>query len=154
QPRAVAQAKGRSALAVRPGCLPGHRLEVRARLSRPAPMEPEQFRDQPAPRDRARQRGDPQSPVGEPLRHQRSDLGVWAADRRSGPGTARDPDIRRVLPGPRPRAGYRPARCAPITGPMYQLFIFFMITDHRTKVGSIRGRIDVAALGALVEAAI
>jgi len=46
------------------------------------------------------------------------------------------------------------AELAPITGPMYQLFIFFMITDPRTTVGSRRGRIAVAALVALVEAAI
>jgi len=46
------------------------------------------------------------------------------------------------------------AELAPITGPMYQLFIFFMITDPRTTVGSRRGRIVVAALVAVVEAAI
>lgn len=43
---------------------------------------------------------------------------------------------------------------APITGPMYQLFIFFMVTDPRTTVGTVRGRIVVVALVALVEAAI
>src|SRR5256886_13087112 len=43
------------------------------------------------------------------------------------------------------------AELAPITGPMYQLFIFFMITDPRTTVGSRRGRIAVAALVALVD---
>jgi Na+-translocating ferredoxin:NAD+ oxidoreductase RnfD subunit len=37
---------------------------------------------------------------------------------------------------------------------MYQLFIFFMITDPKTTVGSLRGRIAVAALVAVVEAAI
>ena len=46
------------------------------------------------------------------------------------------------------------AEVAPITGPMYQLFIFFMITDPRTTVGSRRGRIVVAALVAVAEAAI
>jgi Na+-translocating ferredoxin:NAD+ oxidoreductase RnfD subunit len=46
------------------------------------------------------------------------------------------------------------AELAPITGPMYQLFIFFMITDPRTTVGSRRGRIVVAVLVAVVEAAI
>jgi enediyne biosynthesis protein E5 len=46
------------------------------------------------------------------------------------------------------------AELAPITGPMYQLFIFFMITDPKTTVGSMRGRIAVAALVAVVEAAI
>jgi len=46
------------------------------------------------------------------------------------------------------------AELAPITGPMYQLFIFFMITDPRTTVGSMRGRIVVAALVAVAEAAI
>ena len=42
----------------------------------------------------------------------------------------------------------------PLTGPMYQLFIFFMITDPRTTVRSRRGRIAVAALIALVEMAL
>jgi Na+-translocating ferredoxin:NAD+ oxidoreductase RnfD subunit len=44
------------------------------------------------------------------------------------------------------------AEIAPITGPMYQLFIFFMITDPRTTVRSRRGRIVVAVLVAVVEA--
>jgi Na+-translocating ferredoxin:NAD+ oxidoreductase RnfD subunit len=43
---------------------------------------------------------------------------------------------------------------APLTGPMYQLFIFFMITDPRTTVGTMRGRMVVAALVAVVEHAI
>lgn len=43
------------------------------------------------------------------------------------------------------------AEIAPITGPMYQLFIFFMITDPRTTVSSRRGRIGVAVTIALVE---
>jgi len=46
------------------------------------------------------------------------------------------------------------AELAPITGPMYQLFIFFMITDPKTTVGSMRGRIGVAALVAVAEAGI
>src|SRR6476661_7364326 len=40
---------------------------------------------------------------------------------------------------------------APITGPMYQLFIFFMITDPRTTVRSRTGQSVVAFLVALVE---
>lgn len=43
------------------------------------------------------------------------------------------------------------AELAPITGPMYQLFIFFMITDPRTTVSTVRGRMVVAALVALAE---
>jgi enediyne biosynthesis protein E5 len=46
------------------------------------------------------------------------------------------------------------AEIAPVTGPMYQLFIFFMITDPRTTVGTRRGRIVVVALIAVVEALI
>jgi Na+-translocating ferredoxin:NAD+ oxidoreductase RnfD subunit len=46
------------------------------------------------------------------------------------------------------------AEIAPITGPMYQLFVFFMITDPRTTVGTRRGRMAVAAAVALVEFAI
>jgi Na+-transporting NADH:ubiquinone oxidoreductase subunit NqrB len=43
---------------------------------------------------------------------------------------------------------------APITGPMYQLFVFFMITDPRTIVRERRWQITVAVLIALVETAI
>ncbi len=46
------------------------------------------------------------------------------------------------------------AEIAPITGPMYQLFIFFMITDPKTTVSTVRGRIIVAAAVAAAEAAI
>jgi len=40
---------------------------------------------------------------------------------------------------------------APITGPMYQLFIFFMITDPRTVVRGRRRQIVVAVIIALTE---
>jgi Na+-translocating ferredoxin:NAD+ oxidoreductase RnfD subunit len=40
---------------------------------------------------------------------------------------------------------------APITGPMYQLFVFFMITDPRTVVRQRNWQIIVAVLIALVE---
>ncbi|HET7890693.1 MAG TPA: hypothetical protein VFL34_04170 [Candidatus Sulfotelmatobacter sp.] len=40
---------------------------------------------------------------------------------------------------------------APITGPMYQLFIFFMITDPKTTVRSRRGQCLVVFLVALLE---
>ena len=43
------------------------------------------------------------------------------------------------------------ASLAPITGPMYQLFIFFMITDPRTTVSRARGQYIVVLLVALVE---
>jgi Na+-translocating ferredoxin:NAD+ oxidoreductase RnfD subunit len=43
---------------------------------------------------------------------------------------------------------------APLTGPMYQLFIFFMITDPRTVVGGRRGQIVVAVIIALTETVI
>ncbi|HET7250802.1 MAG TPA: RnfABCDGE type electron transport complex subunit D, partial [Gemmatimonadales bacterium] len=46
------------------------------------------------------------------------------------------------------------AELAPITGPMYQLFIFFMVTDPRTTVHTKRGRVIVVAIVALVEAII
>jgi Na+-translocating ferredoxin:NAD+ oxidoreductase RnfD subunit len=42
------------------------------------------------------------------------------------------------------------ASLAPITGPMYQLFIFFMITDPRTTVSRARGQYIVVLLVALV----
>lgn len=40
---------------------------------------------------------------------------------------------------------------APLTGPMYQLFIFFMITDPRTVVRGRRGQVVVAILVAVAE---
>jgi Na+-translocating ferredoxin:NAD+ oxidoreductase RnfD subunit len=43
------------------------------------------------------------------------------------------------------------AELAPITGPMYQLFVFFMVTDPRTTVGTRRGRMVVVATVAAVE---
>ena len=43
------------------------------------------------------------------------------------------------------------AEIAPITGPMYQLFVFFMITDPKTTVRSKTGQIVVAFLVAFVE---
>lgn len=43
------------------------------------------------------------------------------------------------------------AEVAPITGPMYQLFVFFMITDPKTTVHSKTGQIVVAVLVAFVE---
>jgi Na+-translocating ferredoxin:NAD+ oxidoreductase RnfD subunit len=43
------------------------------------------------------------------------------------------------------------AEVAPITGPMYQLFVFFMITDPKTTVKSKVGQCVVAFLVALVE---
>jgi len=43
------------------------------------------------------------------------------------------------------------AEVAPITGPMYQLFIFFMITDPKTTVKSKRGQCVVAFLVAVAE---
>lgn len=45
------------------------------------------------------------------------------------------------------------AEVAPITGPMYQLFIFFMITDPKTTVKSKRGQCIVAFLVAVAEMA-
>ena len=43
------------------------------------------------------------------------------------------------------------AEIAPITGPMYQLFIFFMITDPKTTVRSKAGQCFVVFVVALVE---
>jgi Na+-translocating ferredoxin:NAD+ oxidoreductase RnfD subunit len=44
------------------------------------------------------------------------------------------------------------AEISPITGPMYQLFIFFMITDPKTTVASRRGQIVVVLCVAALEA--
>jgi len=43
---------------------------------------------------------------------------------------------------------------APLTGPMYQLFVFFMVTDPRVTVRTKRGQVIVVLLVALVEALI
>jgi Na+-translocating ferredoxin:NAD+ oxidoreductase RnfD subunit len=43
------------------------------------------------------------------------------------------------------------AEVSPITGPMYQLFVFFMITDPKTTVRSKRGQCIVAFLVAAAE---
>ncbi len=43
------------------------------------------------------------------------------------------------------------AEVAPITGPMYQLFIFFMITDPKTTVQTTWGQCVVVGLVALIE---
>ena len=43
------------------------------------------------------------------------------------------------------------AEVSPLTGRMYQLFIFFMITDPGTSVSTRKGRIIVVILVALVE---
>ena len=46
------------------------------------------------------------------------------------------------------------AEVAPITGPMYQLYIFFMITDPKTTVRTKQGQMLVAFLVAAMEAAL
>jgi Na+-translocating ferredoxin:NAD+ oxidoreductase RnfD subunit len=46
------------------------------------------------------------------------------------------------------------AEIAPLTGPMYQLFVFFMVTDPKTTVSTVRGRIIVVAAVAVAEMAI
>jgi len=43
------------------------------------------------------------------------------------------------------------AELAPLTGPMYQLLCFFMLTDPPTTVGSVRGRVGVTIVIAIVE---
>ena len=43
------------------------------------------------------------------------------------------------------------AAVAPITGPMYQLFALFMVTDPKTTVSSRRGEMAVVAVVAFVE---
>lgn len=43
------------------------------------------------------------------------------------------------------------AEIAPLTGPMYQLFVLFMITDPKTTVSTKNGQMMVAFLIALVE---
>ena len=43
------------------------------------------------------------------------------------------------------------AELAPLTGPMYQLLCFFMLTDPPTTVGTVRGRMGVTVLIAVVE---
>ena len=58
-----------------------------------------------------------------------------------------------ILNGARAMALGQPVlpEIAPITGPMYQLFVFFMITDPRTVVRGRRRQIVVAILIAIME---
>ena len=49
------------------------------------------------------------------------------------------------------RPGELRAELAPLTGPMYQLFIFFMITDPPTAVTGKRNQVIVAILVAAME---
>jgi enediyne biosynthesis protein E5 len=58
-----------------------------------------------------------------------------------------------ILNGVRAAALGQPvlAEIAPITGPMYQLFVFFMITDPRTVVRGRRRQISVAVVIAVME---
>jgi Na+-translocating ferredoxin:NAD+ oxidoreductase RnfD subunit len=46
------------------------------------------------------------------------------------------------------------AEIGPVTGPMYQLFMFFMVTDPRTIVSGRRNQLAVLALVAIAECAI
>ena len=46
------------------------------------------------------------------------------------------------------------AEIAPLTGPMYQLYVFFMITDPKTTVSSKQGQIATVVCVAAVECAI
>ena len=46
------------------------------------------------------------------------------------------------------------AEVAPLTGPMYQLFALFMVTDPKTTLSSKRGSVVVAVLVAAVEMAL
>lgn len=43
------------------------------------------------------------------------------------------------------------AEIAPLTGPMYQLFVLFMITDPKTTVSTVKGRMLVVFMIAFVE---
>jgi len=58
------------------------------------------------------------------------------------------------MPPDQPWATRFGIEAAPITGPMYQLFIFFMITDPKTTTHSRRGQMLVAFLIAAMESAI
>lgn len=61
--------------------------------------------------------------------------------------------LRAALPGHHPFGLDRAfnAELAPITGPMYQLYIFFMITDPKSTVLTRRGQIAVAVAVAAME---
>ena len=70
-------------------------------------------------------------------------FGAIARGDQAEPGLAR---FNRLL-----QEALRGLEVAPITGPMYQLFIFFMITDPKTTVQTKWGQCIVAFLVALVE---
>lgn len=58
------------------------------------------------------------------------------------------------MPGEQPYLTRFGVEAAPITGPMYQLFIFFMITDPKTTTHSKKGQMLVAFLVAAMESAL
>ena len=89
QPRAPDQAARRSALAVRAGRLPRDRLEVRAAVPWPAPLEPEQLCHRPARAGGAGERRHPEPPMGQRPGHERGDLVFRAPHRDSSPHAPR-----------------------------------------------------------------
>ena len=102
-------------------------------------------------------RRDPQHPVGQHMSGRCCDLGTRLGDRLAGSAFHITRNLRYFVLRVRVSAqwDYRhqpwQSEVAPITGPMYQLFIFFMITDPKTTVRSQRGQCVVAFLIALVE---
>src|SRR5437867_10672500 len=72
-------------LAVRAGRLPRDRLEVRAAVPWPAPLEPEQLCHRPARAGGAGERRHPEPPMGQRPGHERGDLVFWAPHRDSSP---------------------------------------------------------------------
>ena len=131
-------------------------FEVRAAPQRPAHLESDQLRRQRHGVPGAGDGDGAQHSVGQRRRADGGHLDPWCGDRVACRARSHLGDLRRrVLPVfIRPKCRDRHpwlAAVAPITGPMYQLFIFFMITDPKTTVRSKRGQCVVVVLVAFVE---
>ena len=133
-------------------------VEVRAARRRPPHLESVQLRHR---RDAGAGGGhgrEPERAVGQHAAADGRGLGASAASSStaSAGSTSRRPTSRRSSRFAFVRAVVTGhpflSEVAPITGPMYQLFIFFMITDPKTTVRPVWGQCVVAFLVAAVEA--
>ena len=115
QPDAAHEAAGRRALAVRARRLSRDLVQVRAALSRPAPLEPDQLRDLRAAARRAEQGRGAEPPVRQRPRHQSGDLDVRADHRHARRRAAHHAHLRRELP--RCSTGCAPWRSASRSSP-------------------------------------
>ena len=141
------------------GGFAGDRVQVRPAVPRQSSLESDELRDRHAAAGRARSHLGAEPSVGQRPRDESRDLDVRAGDRHARARRPHHAHVRRQLPRAEHSARLvlgQPVlpEIAPITGPMYQLFVFFMITDPRTIVRDRRWQIVVAIIIAFVETVI